>query len=354
MEDYTLGNIESGFAAIIFAAVILFLLAVGILTNPRLKEIQDSGENEAGHVSVSEEELTGEYRMDVPVGILSVPTLILESDKSFSFSYDLLSSHLPFGIYTFDGMVLTAVTNDGKYHYKFLRKENGVLAFIEEESSPIAYIEDGVEIKDGTEFFKREGNISEELPEKNEITEIIEAGGAEDITIIPPVVTVDTSLGADGILLDFADENLVILHGSGGFFVYSKTEDEMVGAVDLEDIGCHYTQGDNYCEVTVEPNGTKVYLHPLSEKIMYVYDVEKKSLQKKSYQAAEMERGKVLTLVTNECIEPDHTVFRSYNCAEVVTNNQTQYGYLESGSGLWKDICYIEGNMRINLFNGEK
>lgn len=40
-------------AAIIFAVVILLLLTVGLLTNPKLKEIQNSGENVEGNVRIN-------------------------------------------------------------------------------------------------------------------------------------------------------------------------------------------------------------------------------------------------------------------------------------------------------------
>lgn len=343
-------------AGIIFAVAILIILAVGLLTNPKSKETQNIDGFVEGNANTVDSELAGEYHMEGQDDVWT-PVLILELDGSFSFSYDPLSSWLPHGTYTFDGTVLTGVTEDQKY-FKFLRKEDGVFTFMKEESSSVTYVMEekfiekyGMEIKDGAEFVKAEDNISEDLLEDNTDTE---TDRGEDVSIMPPVITAETSVGADGVLLDFADENRVIFHGSAGLFVFSIAEDKMIGAVNLENIGCDKTQGDNYCEVVVEADGSKVYLHPLSEEVMYVYDVEKQNLQKKKYQSAEIDNGKALILVTNEYIEPDYTVFRSYHCAEVVVDGQTQYGYLESGSGLWKDICYVEGNVRINLFDEEK
>ena len=51
-------------------------------------------------------------------------------------------------------------------------------------------------------------------------------------------------IGADGPQLDYADENMFIFHDYFGLFVYDINQGELVSAVDLEPIGCQYTQGD--------------------------------------------------------------------------------------------------------------
>ncbi|WP_099467166.1 hypothetical protein [Konateibacter massiliensis] len=46
--------------------------------------------------------------------IAGLPSLTIEGDK-ISFSYDMLSSYLPYGSYTVEEDLLTMTTDDGKY-----------------------------------------------------------------------------------------------------------------------------------------------------------------------------------------------------------------------------------------------
>lgn len=78
-----------------------------------------------------------------------------------------------------------------------------------------------------------------------------------------PVMTGNTFLGADGVILDYVDEDKVIFHGCFGLYVYSASEGKTIGAVDLRALGCGYTQGDNACQVLVNRDGSQVYFYPL-------------------------------------------------------------------------------------------
>lgn len=107
-----------------------------------------------------------------------------------------------------------------------------------------------------------------------------------DVEIIPirqPVIYSDTSLGADGAELHYADDNLIIFHGYFGLFVYSIPDRAYIGCVDLKSIGCSATQGDEYCEVFVKEDGSEVYLHPVNLDDMYVYDVKANQLTKQPF-----------------------------------------------------------------------
>lgn len=54
--------------------------------------------------------------------------------------------------------------------------------------------------------------------------------------------------------------------------------------MDLKPIGCDKTQGDDACEIAVNKDGTKVYLHVMSDKEnMYEYSVENNTFVKKKY-----------------------------------------------------------------------
>lgn len=84
-----------------------------------------------------------------------VPEIFInETDKTFSFSYDVLSSYIAIGTYTEDEEQLVLKTDDGKYHYTFDKVDDHTLKFNQENSSEISFIDKniGAEMKDGVEF----------------------------------------------------------------------------------------------------------------------------------------------------------------------------------------------------------
>ena len=74
-----------------------------------------------------------------------------------TFSYDFLSSYASIGTYSIDRSVLTMITDDEMYSYKFKIGEES-LYFIEDESSEIKLTDEtlGYEIEDNIEFRWRE------------------------------------------------------------------------------------------------------------------------------------------------------------------------------------------------------
>lgn len=84
-----------------------------------------------------------------------LPCLTLSADGTFGFSYDVLSSYYTTGSWTeAEGKVLCE-TDDGKYHYTFLRVDAVTLQFLQAESSSVEVIApgtSGVQIQDGDLF----------------------------------------------------------------------------------------------------------------------------------------------------------------------------------------------------------
>lgn len=103
------------------------------------------------------------------------------------------------------------------------------------------------------------------------------------ILVTEPVIDLNAPTGADGYSVYYADEHQIIFGGYFGLFVYSKDEERLIRSVDLEPIGCNFTQGDNYCEISVSADGKKVYLHPINIDSMYVYDAVDNSLIEIAY-----------------------------------------------------------------------
>jgi beta-lactamase regulating signal transducer with metallopeptidase domain len=90
----------------------------------------------------------------------------------------------------------------------------------------------------------------------------------------PAVWSPDMTLGATGVpSLDYASDKYIILHSYFGMFVYDLESRRMIRSLDLAAIGCHYTQGSDYCEVAVSADGGKVFLRTMETRKMYVWDL---------------------------------------------------------------------------------
>ena len=205
------------------------------------------------------------------------------------------------------------------------------------------------------EFIKRLfGSIEEVSPvtDDNELPTQVEGDSEldmEEIDVTIPTIDLDMNLGADGAILDYADGNTVIFHGYFGLFVYDLNIQNFVRAVDLEAIGCNYTQGDNYCEVSVSEDGTSVYLHPLSEKDMYVFHIPTGKLYKTAYNL----EGITLYdgLEDNYDLAGSGDGFYSFQKVVFKTNELTYYGYLYAGGeATIRDLAYVEDDMVFSLF----
>ncbi len=85
---------------------------------------------------------SGNYKMELSQeqqnGEKIAPVITINTDdKSFLFSYDVLSSYLTIGTYEVNGNVLIATTSDEKYHYVFEIIDKNTFSFLEEQSSKI-------------------------------------------------------------------------------------------------------------------------------------------------------------------------------------------------------------------------
>ncbi len=85
----------------------------------------------------------------------------------------------------------------------------------------------------------------------------------------------------------YADQDRIVISASYGLFVYSKKRRMITNAVDLAPIGCQapgaLTFSGMGCQKSVSADGGTVYLHPMGEEDMYVYDIGRDSLTRKAY-----------------------------------------------------------------------
>ncbi len=211
-------------------------------------------------------------------------------------------------------------------------------------------------VADGTEKERSDMGKFRQLATGGLQDEGIELMG-EAIRITPLYLGEEYICGADGPILDYGDERILIFHDYYGLFVYNIEAQRMTGALDLAAIGCQYTQGDNYCEVIVESNGSKVYMHPNNEEDMYVLDVENYILTKQKYSLEGVQAFDELKL-TRDSINTDVSAVISNQCVALNSDgNGFCYLYLASESGMVVNLRYVIGTsskelQSANLFTG--
>lgn len=133
----------------------MMLMAMVILFCVGCSEKQETEKEE-----VLQSVKSGTYRMELQEGEQAsvVPNLKVTEENEFIFSYDGLSSYLPKGEYEVEENILKAVTDDGKYTYRFAIEEDETLTFLAEGSSGMGLIDArmGVEVTDGAKFVLEE------------------------------------------------------------------------------------------------------------------------------------------------------------------------------------------------------
>ena len=109
------------------------------------------------------------------------------------------------------------------------------------------------------------------------------SGQSNFIELKVPAIDLEAPTGADGSMLYYADQEKFIFGGYYGLFVYDLTNQEIIRSVDLATIGCNMTQGDAACEISVTEDGMTVFLHPMNQEQMYVYQVADNTMTKEPY-----------------------------------------------------------------------
>lgn len=206
------------------------------------------------------------------------------------------------------------------------------ISFIERQ---IASYEES--IKDG------KSNVNEEISTPIDTLEY----DASYVDLVPQLTPEEVKkndiCGENGPFLDYADDKYIVFHTTEWFYVYDMTIGDMVWSVGHT----------NIFKVEVDTTNLKAYVHDVVDgDMIFLYECD---IENQNYILAEdmptlsEEKG---LLNTNECVPVDHTVYRTENCAKL---EDGRYLYLESGSGLLKDLCLriedAEGNITsCNMF----
>lgn len=109
-------------------------------------------------------------------------------------------------------------------------------------------------------------------------------------------VNLSENTGADGTIIYYVDDKKIIFGGNFGLFVHDKISGRIAQSLDLEYIGCHHTQGDNYCEIAVDKDGQRVYLNPVRQNKLYIFDLLSDVLEVRDYPKSDIWKDSSLEL----------------------------------------------------------
>jgi hypothetical protein len=140
--------------------------------------------------------------------------------------------------------------------------------------------------KDGSTIYVFNSDAQEYVPLsiiKNGVQDTLINADRKKTEPVTPEWSPDQIVGADMAVLDYASDDTVIFHGYFGLYVYDLNTMQLVRSLDLKPIKCNFTQGDEYCEVSVSMDGNTVQLHPMNSDNMYVYTVSDHSLYETDY-----------------------------------------------------------------------
>ena len=107
----------------------------------------------------------------------------------------------------------------------------------------------------------------------------------------------------------------------------------------------YYCQNDEDYQVSVvkdETDGSLSEVSMLAYKWIYDYNVKEERVTEPLSSAYDRAfKGLNNLKITDECVEPDPTVYRSEYCVKLEDLGTISYVYLESETGLIEDLCYV-------------
>jgi beta-lactamase regulating signal transducer with metallopeptidase domain len=188
------------------------------------------------------------------------------------------------------------------------------------------------------------------------IAEPTEESPQTTLTPVGASWSLEQNLGADMVSLDYASDDIVIFHGYFGLFVYDLNSLQIVRSLDLETLNCQYTQGDDYCEVSVSRDGNMIQLHPMSSKSMYIYQVSDNTLRETIYQEMTDRFNGFVSI--DEVIKKNGVGDNKENAAmlgsysyHAVSFGKDEFGYLSASDWTLGSLSYIRGDRLYVLFD---
>ncbi|MDR5588607.1 MULTISPECIES: hypothetical protein [Clostridium] len=165
----------------------------------------------------------------------------------------------------------------------------------------------------------------------------------------PAKWALEQSVGVDMVTLDYASDDIIIFHDYFGLFIYDLNELQIINSIDLQEIDCSMTQGDEYCEVTVSNDGRTIQLHNINSADMYSYSVYTNTLQKTKYKDMKNSFKDKLVPIEKVIDNPNENFSH-----EAILFGANDYGYITTYDFTIGTLDYVRNDTAYSLFSFEK
>ncbi|SFG68294.1 hypothetical protein SAMN05660211_03624, partial [Enterocloster clostridioformis] len=128
----------------------------------------------------------------------------------------------------------------------------------------------------------------------------------------PAKWSVNTKIATDMPVLDFADDNIIIMHDYFGLFIYNLTTGEIEDSIDLQALGYDFSN-DSSCKISVSPNADTIWIWSASSELPYEYDRISRSLNLTNDIS---EKNIFEDFVLTKDIPPEQLSVKPYRCSK--------------------------------------
>lgn len=165
---------------------------------------------------------------------------------------------------------------------------------------------------------------------------------------MPARWSANTKIAVRSSVLDFADDDRIIMHDYFGLFFYNLNTGEIEDSIDLKALGYDFSP-DSSGRISVSSDGRVLWIWTGSTEQPYKYDC----MSRKLTRMEEPDKEKLFeSLVLTKDIPPEKLSVRSYHCSrESAAFSDGSYGTLHFRSERITGIFYVRGDREWEVFN---
>ncbi len=168
-----------------------------------------------------------------------------------------------------------------------------------------------------------------------------------NLQVIPASWSLNTKIATSIPVLDFADDNIVIMHDYFGLFIHNLNTGEIEDSINLQALGYDF-YNDSSCKISVSQTGDIIWIWIASSELLYEYD----RISEKLTIASDISQNNLFEgFVLTKDIPPEKQSVKSYRCSKkAILFADGSYGVLYIGNERITGISYIRDGEEWILF----
>lgn len=187
-------------------------------------------------------------------------------------------------------------------------------------------------------------------PEDKEVGALQELQPTVELQVTPARWSTNTKIAVAMPVLDFADDNILIMHDYFGLFIYNLDTNEIEDSIDLQVLGYDFSD-DSSRGILVSPKGDKIWIYSILSKSPYEYDRMSRTLIIANEGS---DKSVFEDLVSTKDISSEKLSVKSYRCSkESVLFSDGSYGTLYVKNNRITGISYIRNGEEWELFRNQ-